>query len=145
MRQSYRNHRQFVREQMEQEADRYMDGLQKAGLPPNARLTRAMAERASNKAEERYREHVSETFYQNTQHIMRTHKREMNQIKREGTRFGLKVILPIALFLGGLAWYSYGHPGWFIPGAWICYAAFALALLSILALGAIFNRPERVD
>src|SRR5579859_2296869 len=125
---------------MDRSAKRYVVGLQKAGLEPNDKLTRAMAERALAEARSDYGRTSAEVRDHNLKVIVKGHNRRMNAIKREGASLRLKTCLPIALVLGMLAWYNFGHPGGFWMG--VCYLVGAFAFLAMLVLGALFDRPR---
>ena len=140
--QSYEDPHQHMERHLRRSAEKYVSGLQKAGLRPNDRLTRAMAERAVQEAEGSYRQHAIETRDHNIQVIMDDHRKRMNQIRREGLFQSLKMCPPIILLFGGLAWYSFSHPGQFISGAVWFYAGAALAFLLLLLCSILFNRPK---
>lgn len=136
MRKRYQDPDEYVGKRMEAAADRYMDGLQRAGLKPNDRLTRAMSERAYHEASAGYQQYLDETLHQNVQSIMRDHQERERQIRREGASWGLKIFPIITLVVALLAWYNFWHGD---PGMWIIYAAGALAFFA-LSLAAIVNR-----
>jgi hypothetical protein len=142
VRKAYEDPESHFKRHMEQSANKYMDGLQRAGLKPNAKLTRAMAARAANEAGQSYIRETMETRDANISSILKDHNKRMNMIKRQGAALRLKTCPPIAFVFGVLAWYAFNHPVGFIPGAWIIYACMSLAFLVMLVLGAIFDRPK---
>lgn len=137
--QDYEDPRRYMQRHLEQAADRYADGLQRSGLRPNNRLTRAMAERALREAQENYIRDITELRDRRIAAILREHRESLNAIKRKGASLRLKTCPPIALLFGGEAWYNFHQPGGFFMG--ILFAGFALAFLAMLILGAIFDRP----
>ena len=136
MRKQFQDPDEYLGQHMEAAAERYMDGLQRAELKPNNRLTRAMSERAFHEASVGYQQHLDETLHHNVQNIMRDHQRRDRQIRREGASWGLKIFPIITLVFALIAWYDFGHGD---PGMWIIYAAGALVFF-VLTLAAIANR-----
>lgn len=143
MRKAYEDPEKHLQRHMGQAADRYVSGLQRAGLKPNQKLTKAVAERAYEQARESYTREAEETLENNVQVILQEHRRNMNEIKRGGAKLRLWTCPPAALMLGGVAWYNYTfHPG---PEGMLVaamYACGALAFLGMLIGGAIFDRPK---
>ncbi len=123
---------------MEQAAEKYVDGLEKAGLEPNPTLTRAMAERALLDAQVDYIHEATATRDHNIALIVNNHKRRMKQIKREGASLRIKTCPPIILLFGLMAWYSLIHAGGIVTG--ILFIVGALAFLAMLILGPFFDR-----
>jgi hypothetical protein len=138
----YPDPQQHFEQHMQSAAQRYVDGLNRAGLPPSERLTRAVARRAWHHARESYIQEAQAVRDHNISVIMQDHNRRMNEIKLRGHRIRLWTCPPIALVFGVLAWYNFqSHlPDGFTVGI-IC-AVFALAFLSMLILGAFFDRPR---
>jgi Flp pilus assembly protein TadB len=139
----YPDPEEHLTQYMERAAERYMDGLSRAGLKPNDRLTRAMARRALHSAQEDYMRQARETRDHNINAILREHHREMNEIKRRGHQQRLWMCPLIAGIFAGVAYYNLVHTHDLLMAA-IC-AAFALAFLLMLILGAIFDRPGPID
>lgn len=127
---------------MGQSAKRYVAGLERAGLEPNERLTRAMAERALIEARKDYNRRAAETQRHNIGVIVENHNRRMNEIKRSGHKLRLWTCPPIAALFGFMAWYSFSHPGAVGVVMGVVYTLGALAFLGMLILGAIFDRPK---
>ncbi len=139
MRQDYEDPQTHLERHMDRAAETYRDGLQKAGLAPNAILTKAMAERALRQAWESYIQQATDIRDRNIDAILREHTARMNVIKRQGSRLRLMTCPPITLFRGIGSWYSFTHTGVMMG---MVYAGGALAYLAMLILGAIFDRPE---
>jgi hypothetical protein len=137
--QDYEDPRRYIQRHVEQAAGRYTEGLRRSGLQPSARLARAMAERAVLKAKESYIRDITEMHDRRIAAILREHKKRINAIKRKGATLRLMLCLPVAVVLGGFAWYTFYQPNGFFSG--IIYAGLALAFLSMLVLGAILDRP----
>jgi hypothetical protein len=137
---SYPDPDEHFEQHIDRAARRYVDGLSRAGLQPNDRLTRAMAERAWQEAREDYTRQARETFDHNINAILREHHRQMNEIKRSGHRQRLWMCPLIAGIFAGTAYYNV-HTHDLLMAA-IC-AAGALAFLLMLILGAIFDRPRQ--
>ena len=136
MRKQFQNPDEYYHQHMKEAADRYMDGLHRAELKPNAKLTRAMGERAYHNASAGYRQHLDEAYHHNVQHIVHEHRLRDRQIKREGVRFGLKVFPFISLIFAFSAWldFFYGDPGTWL----IC--AIGAAFFLVLLVFAFINR-----
>ncbi len=141
--QEYPDPDRHFEEHIQRSADRYVEGLQQAGLEANPTLTRAMAERARAEAEQSYIQEAQATRDHNVSQVMSSYRQRNNQIKREGARLRLWTCPPIAALFGLMAWYSFSHPGaeGVIMGA--IYSVGALAFLGMLILGAIFDRPRQ--
>jgi hypothetical protein len=139
---NYEDPQRHFEQSMERSAKKYVDGLERAGLEPNAKLTRVMAERALIEAREDYNRRAAETRHHNIGVIVGNHNRRMNEIKRSGHKLRLWTCPPIAALFGFMAWYSFSHPGaaGIIMG--VVYVFGALAFLAMLVLGAIFDRPK---
>jgi hypothetical protein len=71
MRRSYEDPRQHFENYIGRSADRYADGLRRAGLRPNGKLTRAMADRAARAAREDYEQRANQMLEGNVRHILR--------------------------------------------------------------------------
>jgi len=121
---------------------RYVDGLQQAGLQPTETLLQALLQRTLEEAQADYLRKASQVHTHNIQVILSDHTRRMNDLKRSGARLRLQTCPLLALGFGLLAWYSLSQPGSASLIMGLCYAATALALLVILILGAIFDRPQ---
>ena len=136
----YEDPQKHFERSIERSAGRYVDGLNRAGLKPNARLTRAMAERAWQEARNDYTKQAKETHESNIRDIMRKHDQNLKQIKREGASLRLKTCPLIAALFGATAWYNFSQhrPDSFAVG--ILFTIGALAFLAMLVLGAIFDR-----
>lgn len=72
--------------------------------------------------------------------IREQHRQEMNAIKRSGARLRLWLCPLIAMLFSLLAWYQFvgAHN---IAMGWL-YIAGGMAFLLMLALGAMFDRPQ---
>ncbi|GHO51407.1 hypothetical protein [Ktedonospora formicarum] len=102
-RRQYPNPNQHFERHMERAAERYIDGLEHAGLQPNDILTKAMAERAAQAAKDDYIREATETRDHNIGVILDQHKQRMNMIKRRGASWRLKVCPLVAIIFGALA------------------------------------------
>lgn len=122
---------------MQQAVEKYKQGLQRAGLPPNDTLTKAVAQRALEEAKANYIQQVIETQDHNIEVILSEHKRCLRDIKRDGAKLRLLTCPPIAAFFGGMAWYSFNQPSGLAMG--IVFTVGALAFMAML-VGGIFDR-----
>lgn len=111
-------------------AEKYVAGLQKAGLKPSDRLARAVGRRAYREARDSLIQEATEVRDHNLKVIIREQAREMREIKRSSRRLRTRVCLPIALAFGLLAWYSFSHTN-VVMG--ICSV---VGFLAFLAMGA---------
>ncbi len=132
---------QYFDRYLDQAADRYVQGLKRAGLRPNARLTKAVAERAAREAYDGYMRQLNEARNHDIQIILYAYHLQMKTLKQESARLRLKVCLPLAALFGGLAWYSGTHSG-FIAGSSLLFALGVGVLLAVIVLGAIFDRAR---
>lgn len=131
---------QHLDRHMERAARQYVDGLQRAGIKPTHKLTKAVAERAAREARASYIQDATDVRDHNIAAIVRNHHRRMNQIKRSGALLRLWTCPTIALLFGLLAWYNFTRGDDVTVGI-IC-AVGGLAFLLMLLLGAIFDRPR---
>lgn len=134
----YEDPHKHLHRSLERSTDRYVQGLHRSGLKPNARLTRAMAERAVREARESYIREATEIRDHNIGVIHRNHQRRLKRIKQEGASLRLKTCPPIAALFGAVAWYCFLQPSGFLLG--LLYTFASLAFLAMLVLGAIFDR-----
>jgi hypothetical protein len=117
---------------MEHAAHRYGDGLQRAGLQPNRKLTRAMAERARESAYEDYEKQSYRTFKGNIDTILSDYHQRDRQIKREGARMAW-LICPFAMLLFGfVSWFNF-HQGDVNTGLLSALGSLAFLLMLVLA------------
>ena len=124
-------------------ARKYARGLAEAGLEPNEKLTRAMAERAIREAEGRYLQEIGSTSRHNLAVIQDDHRKRMNKIKRDGARLRVWSCSLMVLFFELFAWYSFTHSGTTGVIMGCIYCVGGIAFLLMLILGAIFDRPSR--
>ncbi len=135
----WKNPHEHFEEHLSRSARRYAEGLIRAGIEPHPILTRAMAERAVQEAQESY---IRETLEIRDHHIgviLEEHRQRLNAIKRRGAKLRLLTCPPVALCFGAMAWYSYAHHHFDLVAL---YTFAALAFLAMLVLGAIFDRPR---
>jgi hypothetical protein len=130
------NPNKYIDEHMKAAADRYVDGLQRAGLKHSERLKRAVFERALQETSTSYKKDLNEAFRHNVQVILHDYGKRDRQIRREDTSWGRKIFPIITLVFTLIAWYNFGHGD---PGMWIIYAVGALVFFA-LSLGAIVNK-----
>ena len=130
--QDYEDVQQHFDRHMKRAAERYAEGLQKAGLQPNETLTRAMAQRALTEAKESYIQEGITTLDHNLQVMM---KQRMRSSARRRMRKRLLVRLPLVLLAGALNWYNIGvlHSVFFGP----IFLEVLLFLVLFTLLGAI--------
>lgn len=140
-RKAYPDPMQHLERHLQRSAEKYLHGLEQAGLQPTPILTRAIAERAYNEAKASYIQEATQTRNHNIAGILEDHHKRMNAIKKESASLRLKMCPPIILVFSALAWYCLSHANGLAMG--IVYAAGALAFLAMLVLGAIFDRPRR--
>lgn len=121
-------------------ADRYVEGLEQAGLEANPTLTRAMAERARAEAEQSYVQEAQAVRDHNISQVMRNYRQRNSQINRQGARLALWSCPPVIALFSLMAWYSFSHPGaeGIIMGA--IYSIGALAFLGMLIATQILTR-----
>jgi hypothetical protein len=79
----------------------------------------------------------------NINFIMSEHRQRMNKVKRAGARLRLWTCPPLALVLGCIAWGYFRQPGSLHVVMGMIYALGSLASLSMLVLGAIFDRLRK--
>jgi len=108
----YENPQKHFQRHIQRSADRYMDGLNRAGMKPTPILTRAMSERAAQEARDDYRKHLTAVRDHNIRVIMRNHNKRLKKIKREGASLRLKTCPPIAACFGAMTWYSFIQARW---------------------------------
>lgn len=130
------NPKKYMDEHLKAAADRYVDGLQRAGLKNNEKLKRAVFRRALQETSTSYKKELDEAFHHNVRFILQDSRMRDRQIRREGASWGLKIFPIITLVLALLAWYGFWHGD---PGLWIIYAVFSLVFFA-LSLSAIVNR-----
>lgn len=132
--QDYEDVQQHFDRHMKRAAERYVEGLQKAGLQPNDTLTRAMAQRAVGEARESYIQDANAILDHNIKMIM---KRHMRSSARRRAKKRLFIRLPLVLLVAALNWYNVSslHSDFFGPillGSLLFLVIFSL-------LGVIFN------
>lgn len=138
----YEDPQQHLHRHMDRAAERYADGLKRTGLQHNEKLAKAVANRVYEEARADYEGQSTETFLHNMQVLDEQHRQEENKIKRETASRRLKTCPPIAAVFAVMAWYSWSHPGPDHVIIAMIYAIGALAFLTMLVLGAIFDRPR---
>lgn len=133
-----RNRNQYI----EDAARRYVIGMHQAGLQPNPRLERAIAERIGREAATRYIEDMTAILHHNLGYLTHTHQRRLNEIKRSGARLRWRLCPPFVAVFAFLAWLNFtrGH-----IELVMLFAVAALAWLAILVGGAIFDRPVKEE
>ncbi len=134
---------QYMKASMHASAEKYVRGLQRAGLEPNNTLIRALAEMAVQEARGKYIQQLIETRDHNIRVILNNHRRRMNEIKREGAKLYLKICLPVALLFGLLACYSFAHAGTIESLIGGVYSIACIVVLAVPVLGTIFERLRK--
>ncbi len=138
MKKRYPDSKQHFKGHIERAAQRYVDGVELAGIEASPTLTRAMAERAVREAVDSYEQETRETLDHNIGVILKDHNERMNEIKRCGHRMRLWTCPPIAALLGLVSWYHFAS-GSVMMG--VLFVVGSLAFLAMMILGAIFDRP----
>lgn len=131
MRKPYEDPHQHFERYIGRAADRYADGLQRAGLQPNEKLTRAMAERAFYAAREDYERQSAQTYENNIVRILHEHRARDKQIRREGARLAWITAPLVMLVFGVCAWFNWHAGEWEMA---LVYMAGVLAFLLMLVL-----------
>ena len=133
--QDYEDVQQHVERHMKRSAEKYVDGLQKAGLQPNARLTKAVAERALAETRENYIQNATALRDRNIKMILKKIRRRS---ARRRIRQRLLLCVPLVLVFGAMAWYSFRYTHNVALGAGYISGALILVILSVL--GAVFDQ-----
>jgi len=125
----------FFEKHLEQAAEKRIRGFKRAGITrPSWKLVNRLIERDIEDSKQRYIEAGEKIIDHNIKVLIRNYRKRNNQIRR------MRTCPPMAALFAFLAWYSFTHSGGFIMG--VCYVIASLALLGMLLLGAIFDRPR---
>jgi hypothetical protein len=129
---------QHFNQSISQAAERYVTGLELAGLEPNETLTRAVAERAAVAASADYQAQARSDLRHNISEIQAEHQHRMKQIQRDGASLAVKTCPPIALVLSLIAWLNFSQPGGAVMG--LVYAVGALVFLVMMVVAVAQSR-----
>jgi hypothetical protein len=134
--QQYPDPEQHFANHIRRAADRYADGVKRADLEMNEKLTRAKAQHAAEAARIDYEQRAYGTLINNIKTISSRSRQRDQQIRREGAQLGMKICPPIMLAFGAIAWLNFSHSN---PTMGIVYCIGACAFMVMLVY-AIRNR-----
>jgi hypothetical protein len=136
---SYPDPNEYLLAHITQAADRYVQAIRKGGLQPSATLEKALAHRAFEEVETRYRQDCDDIMQHNISVVEARYREQQNQLKRDGAKMRLWTCPPAVLILGYLAWSGFSQSitlmGW-------VFTFGACAFLCMLVGGWIWDRPE---
>lgn len=132
--------KEYLDRRMKQAAESYVDGLQRTGLSDTPIIQRAYFERAINEAHGEYVENAIRVRDEHIAAILKNYKQRDRQFRREGAKRRICMCPPIALAFSLLAWYSFSQQDLAMG---IVFVAAALAFLSMLVFGAIFDNLQK--
>jgi Flp pilus assembly protein TadB len=133
----YPDAKQHFDAHMERSAKKYVDGLQRAGLQPNAKLSKVISERAAQEASESYNQEFLAVRDHNTHLFEENHHSRMDQIERSSARWRALSNIPIPAAFLLVAWYLYAHAN--VTMAML----FGAGAIGMFVLGAAFDRARK--